>query len=124
MKPLTIRQIAKMTGLTAHTLRYYEKIGLLGEVDRNASGYREYSGADVEWIRFLLRLRTTGMPISEMKIFSELRSRGDSTIQARFQVLERHKQRVESHLKELSGHLEKIEEKMERYQDMEKSLDI
>jgi DNA-binding transcriptional MerR regulator len=115
MNTLTIQQIAKQTGLSVHTLRYYEKIGLLQEVERDDNGYRRYTVGDVEWIRFLLRLRETGMPISEMRKFSDLRSQGASTMAPRLDLLEDHRRNVEKRIAELGGHLEKIGEKIDYY---------
>ncbi|WP_334313755.1 MerR family DNA-binding transcriptional regulator [Bacillus sp. BP-3] len=62
-----------------HTLRYYEKIGLLNEVSRDINGYRRYSKVDISWINFLIRLRVTGMSVTDMKLFSDLRSQGEPT---------------------------------------------
>ncbi|MCA9976226.1 MAG: MerR family transcriptional regulator, partial [Anaerolineales bacterium] len=64
---LTIQEVAEMTGLTAHTLRYYEKIGLLESIDRHGNGHRRYDEADLGWIHFLKLLRGTGMPIQQMQ---------------------------------------------------------
>ena len=61
---LTIQQVAALTQLSEHTLRYYERIGLLDPVNRASSGHRRYSTGDIAWIEFLTRLRTTGMPIA------------------------------------------------------------
>ncbi len=59
---LTIEQVAECTGLSAHTLRYYEQIGLLDHVGRATSGHRCYAAKDLAWLEFLTRLRATGMP--------------------------------------------------------------
>ncbi len=59
----SIQQIASMTGLSTHTLRYYEKIGLIKNVQRDQTGYRQYTDVDLAWIQFLIRLRVTGMPM-------------------------------------------------------------
>ncbi|NRF95778.1 MerR family transcriptional regulator [Paenibacillus frigoriresistens] len=120
MKTLTIQHIAKLTGLSVHTLRYYEKIGLLNGVKRDSSGYRQYSEADVDWIRFLLRLRETGMPISEMKRFSDLRSQGESTTAARLEMLEHHRWNVQKRIAKLGSHLEKIGGKIDYYKTFER----
>lgn len=73
---LPIAAVAQRTGLSAHTLRYYEKAGLVESVGRNAGGQRRYAAADLEWLMFLLRLRTTGMSIADMQRFAELRRAG------------------------------------------------
>ncbi len=111
----TIQQIAKMTGLSAHTLRYYEKIGLLNGVERDANGYRQYSESDISWIQFLIRLRVTGMSIRDMKHFSDLRNLGESTIRERRELLEEHQGKVLAEIKGLKDNLTKIEEKVHYY---------
>lgn len=65
----SIQQVASMTGLSTHTLRYYEKIGLIKNVQRDQTGYRQYTDFDLAWIQFLIRLRVTGMPMLKMKQF-------------------------------------------------------
>ncbi|MFC4810149.1 MerR family transcriptional regulator [Paenibacillus sp. GCM10023250] len=107
-----------MTGLSAHTLRYYEKMGLLGGVGRNHQGYRQYDDADLAWIEFLLRLRATGMPIRDMRRFSELRSRGESTLGERREILETHQRKIKTQIQELERHLAKIQEKVALYADV------
>ncbi|WP_426952479.1 MerR family transcriptional regulator [Bacillus mycoides] len=115
----TIKQISKITGLTVHTLRYYEKIGLLNEVSRDINGYRQYSEADISWINFLIRLRVTGMSVTDMKLFSDLRSQGEATISARRELLEIHQNKVLKEIKELKDNMMKIEEKIDYYKRME-----
>lgn len=84
---MDIKTISKITGLSAHTLRYYEKIGLLLNIERDSKGYRDYSEKDVVWIEFIKRLKATNMPLNEIKKFAVLRSKGDSTIQNRLKIL-------------------------------------
>lgn len=115
----TIKQISKITGLTVHTLRDYEKIGLLNEVSRDINGYRQYSEADISWINFLIRLRVTGMSVTDMKLFSDLRSQGETTISARRELLEIHQNKVLKEIKELKDNIMKIEEKIDYYKRME-----
>lgn len=116
----TIQQISEMTGLTVHTLRYYEKIGLLNGILRDTSGYRQYSESDISWIDFLLRLRVTGMKVSDMKRFSDLRGQGESTITARRELLETHQKNVLAQMNELKNNLRMIEEKIDFYKGMER----
>jgi DNA-binding transcriptional MerR regulator len=116
---LTIQQAAALTGLSAHTLRYYERVGLLDPVDRAPSRHRRYSTADLAWIEFLNRLRATGMPIRQMQQFAALRRQGDRTAHQRRVLLEAHQQAVEERLHELAAALRAIEEKVQIYKDME-----
>ena len=114
-----IQQIASMTGLSTHTLRYYEKIGLIKNVQRAQTGYRQYTDFDLAWIQFLIRLRVTGMPMLKMKQFSDLRQKGDSTITARKELLEEHYKDVLGKIEELELNSHRIEEKIAHYKKLE-----
>jgi len=118
-KRLTIQQIANVTGLSVHALRYYEKMGLLEGVSRNEHGYRQYSEADLSWIDFLLCLRDLGMTINEMKHYSDLRSQGVSTQYPRRKLLEAHHEKVTAQIQERQQNLRKIEEKITLYKRLE-----
>ena len=89
---LTIAQVAEATGLSTHTLRYYERIGLLDSVQRRDNGHRVFRAEDMTWLAFLLRLRDTGMPIAQMLQYAALRRQGDSleSVSARQRLLELH----------------------------------
>lgn len=91
---LTVAQMAAATGVSPHTLRYYEKAGLIEPVARNSGNQRRYSDEDIEWLRFLLRLRETGMPIAQMREYAALRAKGPQTTAARLALLEEHQARL------------------------------
>ena len=114
---LTIAQAAEESGLSAHTLRYWERAGLLAPVTRNGSGHRRYAAEDLERIRFLTRLRATGMPIRRVRRYAELANRGDDTQQERLQLLEAHREAVRAHLEETAAHLELIDWKIDLYRE-------
>ncbi len=116
---LTIQQVATLTQLSVHTLRYYERVGLLQPVGRATSGHRRYSAADIARIEFLTRLRTTGMPIRQMLRFSELLRQGDASVSERRALLEAHYQQVRERLQELNQNLAVIEFKIEHYKKLE-----
>ena len=115
----TVKEAATLTGLSAHTLRYYEREGLLDPVGRAESGHRRYSERDISWIEFLRRLRATGMPIRKMKRFADFRREGDPTIPARRALLEEHGTEVRQRVAELERDLAAIDEKVELYAEME-----
>ncbi|CAK8586046.1 MerR family transcriptional regulator [Priestia megaterium] len=115
----SIQQVASMTGLSTHTLRYYEKIGLIKNVQRAQTGYRQYTDVDLAWVQFLIRLRVTGMPMLKMKQFSDLRQKGDSTITARKELLEEHYKDVLGKIEELELNSQRIEEKIAHYKKLE-----
>lgn len=116
---LTIQQMAQLSGLSAHTLRYYERAGLLPQpVGRHeANGYRYYTQEDAISLGFIKRLRATGMPIRDVRHYVELLSQGQDTIAARLQLLKQHQGRVEEHLREVEQHLSAINNKIAHYAD-------
>jgi DNA-binding transcriptional MerR regulator len=89
----SIRQAAEKCGLSEHTLRWYERIGLVGPVARDASGRRRYTDADLEWLTLITRLRETGMPVSEMQRYAELTRAGGGEAE-RLELLKRHREQV------------------------------
>jgi DNA-binding transcriptional MerR regulator len=109
---LTITQVAKLTHLSAYTLRYYEELGPIGPVTRAASGYRQYQQQDLDAIAFVKRLRVTGMPIADMKRMGELRAKGSRTAPERMQILADHRDTVRTQIRELEANLEAIEDKL------------
>lgn len=114
---LSIAEAAEATGLTTHTLRYYERDGLLLDaVDRASSGHRRYSEDDVGWIRMITRLRSTGMPIREVRQYADLVRAGDGNEAERLQLLVAHRDRVRQQLDEVATHLEAIEYKIGLYE--------
>lgn len=115
---LTIQQMAQATGLSAHTLRYYERAGLMQQrVGRDhANGYRAYTQQHVLWVEFIKRLRATGMPIRDIQRYTELMRQGEQTIPARMQLLKQHRSRVEAHLNEVEHHLSAITAKIAYYE--------
>lgn len=115
---LTVQQASDKTGLSAHTIRYYERIGLLPSIERASNGHRRYSEDDIGWIEFLKCLRSTGMPISEMQRYVELQQEGDSTLHGRLALLEAHRRRIKIKIRELNNFLERIEGKIGYYQEM------
>jgi DNA-binding transcriptional MerR regulator len=112
---LTIQEFARATGLTVHTLRYYERIGLIQRVARARSGHRRYSEADGQWIAFLNKLRATGMSIRDMRVYAELQRRGDATLARRVEMLERLRDQVVVRLAELQENLELVRYKIRVY---------
>lgn len=116
---LTIQEVAEQTGLSSHTLRYYERIGLIQPIDRADSGHRRYNEDDVGWIEFLKKLRQTGMPIREMKQYADLMWQGDHTAGARRKLLELHGERMRAQIEELNDCLSCIEWKIEHYKEFE-----
>ncbi len=117
----TIQEAARCTGLSLHTLRYYERVGLIDPIPKADSGHRRYMARDIAWIEFLTRLRATGMPIRRMQEFAELRRKGEGTYQERRLLLEEHKRTIAREVEELLLHLDAIDKKIHAYEEMEKT---
>jgi DNA-binding transcriptional MerR regulator len=115
---LTVQQSAHKTGLSVHTIRYYERVGLIPSVHRAGNGHRRYSEDDIGWIEFVKCLRSTGMPISEVQRYVKLQMRGDSTFDGRLALLDGHRKRIKSKIQELNGFLKKIEWKIGYYRGL------
>ncbi|MGG3572449.1 MerR family transcriptional regulator [Bacillus gobiensis] len=118
----TIQEASSRSGLTTHTLRYYEKIGLLHDIQRDKSGKRFYSEEDMSWIIFLLRLRETGMSIQQMLRYSDLRREGESTVKDRRKMLEEHQVLVRAKIAALQENSEVLHKKIELYEELELGL--
>jgi DNA-binding transcriptional MerR regulator len=112
---LTVAQMAGATGVKAHTLRYYERAGLIRSIARNAGNQRRYSGSDIEWVRFLLRLRETGMPIAQMREYAERRAEGERATAARLEMLEHHQTRLRERIARLRRHEAGLDAKISTY---------
>ena len=116
-RELSIAEAAGISGLSAHTLRYYERAGLLEPVGRNASGHRRYREPDLERIAFLARLRATGMPIRDVRRYAGLMQVGEATNAARLARLEKHRDAVLAGLASTAKNLELIEWKINFYKE-------
>jgi DNA-binding transcriptional MerR regulator len=117
--------VSKATGLSAHTLRYYERIGLIHPIEREENTRRLYTEDDVGWIDFLLKLRATGMSIKQMQRYAELQRQGDVTLPERVEMLKSLQRQVEAHMSELNENLKLICYKIEIYSQIvtEKELE-
>ncbi|MEU2558335.1 MerR family transcriptional regulator [Streptomyces longispororuber] len=111
----TISEVAEATGLTAHTLRWYERIGLMPHVDRSHTGQRRYRDRDLRWLTFLGKLRTTGMPVADMVRYAELVRAGDATYAERQQLLEETRRDVRARIAELQDTLAVLDHKIGSY---------
>lgn len=112
---LTIAEVAERTGLTRHTLRYYERDGLMLGVGRDESGHRRYSEHDLGWIELITKLRATGMPVRDVRRYAELVRAGDGNEDERLALLRSHRERVRAQLAMMTAHLDAIDMKISYY---------
>ena len=119
---LTIAEVARRSGLTAHTLRYYERVGLISPVSRAPGGQRRYAASDLDWIEFLKRLREARMTIAQMRAFSKLRLQGNATASQRRAMLEQHLAQLLESIMTMKRAAKALGAKIEHYRILERSL--
>jgi DNA-binding transcriptional MerR regulator len=118
VEALSISEAAIATGLTAHTLRYYERAGLmLDRVERAASTHRRYTDRDITWVQLLTKLRATGMPIRMIREYAELVRAGEGNERERLALLVAHREGVLTQLEEIRSNLAAIDHKIEIYSE-------
>ena len=123
----SIQDVSNTTGLSTHTLRYYEKEGLISGVERNQGGFRQYSEEDLERLGLIRCLKNTGMSIQEIARFVKLTHEGDHTLEERVELLREHRERVLERMAEMQEHLDKVTwklnfftEKLRAYEEEQK----
>jgi DNA-binding transcriptional MerR regulator len=121
-KTHSIQEVAEATRLTEHTLRYYERIGLIQCIRREDNGHRRYTSDDLGWIDFLTKLRATGMSITDMLHYAELQRAGDETLPERLEMLKTLRNNLESQIGTLQEHLKVIRYKVEYYTEVVESM--
>jgi DNA-binding transcriptional MerR regulator len=110
--------------MTAHTLRYYERVGLIQPVGRARNGHRRYSEADEAWLHFLHCMRATSMPIREMQRYAELRELGDATSLERRKILEDHQAGIAEQIVELQRAHALLTHKIANYKMIEERIRV
>lgn len=123
----TIQEVCKKTGLTAHTLRYYEKEKLLPNVGRSAGGFRQYTDEDIESLAIICCLKNTGMSLHNIAQFMELTREGDQTLRERCEMLKKHRETVIERMEEMQRYLDKVtwkcnffSQKLREYEERER----
>lgn len=111
----SISEVAAYTGLSAHTLRWYEQIGLMPQVERSHTGRRRFGNRDLDWLAFVGRLRLTGMPVAAMVRFAELVREGEASFDERREILERTRREVTLRIAELQDTVAVLDAKIDFY---------
>ena len=117
----SIAEIATIYGVTPHTLRYYDKEGLMPYVERNAAGVRVFKESDFQWLNVINCLKETGLPIKQIKEYIDMCIKGDETIKARLEFILHHKKEVQKQIDKLNQHMEMVEYKIWYYQTADKA---
>lgn len=119
---MTIAKVSEITGLSADTLRYYEKLGLLSDVQRKSSGIRDYTDENISRINFIKCIRSTGMSLEDIAEYVRLYEEGDSTVPNRLDLLLNQKEKLDKKLDALNETRVWIEKKINLYNEKMKSL--
>jgi DNA-binding transcriptional MerR regulator len=113
---MTIAEVSKKYDLSADTLRYYERIGLIPGVHRNQSGIRDYSEEDCRWVEFVKCMRSAGLPIEVLIEYVALVEQGDATIGARKELLVEQRRQLIARIEEMQKTLDRLNGKIEHYE--------
>jgi len=119
----TIAEVAARSGMSADTLRYYERIGLIDPPARNSAGRRAYRPEDLDWLDFLNRMRDTGIPLRALREYAALRRvRTEATTARRKQILVEYRRDVERRMARLQTSLDALDYKISNYELVERKL--
>ena len=118
--PYTIKEVCERTGLSAHTLRFYEKEGLLTDISRTSGGIRSYSDDDMESLGLICCLKNTGMPLAEIARFIRLTREGEHTLKERCEILREHREHIIAHMEETQKYLDKVTWKLNFFSGKQK----
>lgn len=115
---MTIAEVCKKYDVTADTVRYYEKIGLIPGIPRTNSGIRNFDETSCRWIEFIKCMRNAGMEIEILLEYVDLFKKGKSTVQARKKLLEEQKQKLVEKQKNINATIERLDYKLELYDEI------
>lgn len=115
---MTITEVSKKYDLSADTLRYYERIGLIPKVNRNKNGIRDYTPQDCGWVEFIKCMRSAGLPVEVLIEYVELFQQGDTTAEARKEILIDQRRQLMDRIEEMQKTLVRLNYKIERYEQV------
>ena len=113
---MTITEVSKLYDITPDTLRYYERIGLIPKIHRNKNGIRDYTQEDCNWVVFIKCMRNAGLPIETLIDYVTMFQQGDSTIDARKELLTEQRKVLEKKIKDMNETLGRLNHKIELYE--------
>jgi DNA-binding transcriptional MerR regulator len=114
---MTIAEVSKKYDLSADTLRYYERIGLLPTVNKNSSGNRDYTEEDCRWVQFIKCMRSAGLSIEILIEYVSLFQKGNSTVSARKELLLEQRKQIAEKMEELKNTLNYLDNKIDGYEE-------
>lgn len=111
----TVKQVADILGISLHTVRYYDNRGLIPGIKRNGANRRVFDDNELEWLFVTITLRSTGLPLAEIKHYIELYQQGDSTLQERYAIMKAQKERAKKEMEDLNLRMAVLDKKLEHY---------
>ncbi len=114
---MTITEVSKKYGLSADTLRYYERIGLIPKINRNKRGVRDFTEEDCRWVEFIKCMRGSGLSIESLIEYVKLFQEGNSTINARKEILIEQRNQLADRIKEMQSTLDRLDKKIDGYEE-------
>ncbi|MCK1225135.1 stress response transcriptional regulator NmlR [Streptococcus uberis] len=114
---MNIKKVSELTGVSADTIRYYERIGLIPPVTRNHSGVRNFSDRDISVLEFVRYFRGAGVSVESLIDYIGLVEQGDSTIGARLAILQEEREKLEERVSKLQAALDRLNHKIDNYQN-------
>lgn len=114
---MTITEVSQKYDITADTLRYYERIGLIPPVNRNTSGIRDYTEEDCNWVNFIKCMRNAGLSIEVLAEYVNMFQKGNTTIKARKQLLIEQRTQLVERIKAMQETLERLDKKIDGYEE-------
>ncbi len=112
---MTITEVSKKYGLTADTLRYYERIGLIPPVPRGKSGARDYGQESCQWVELMKCMRAAGVQIETLIEYAALAQQGDGTLEARRDLLVRQREQLTARMADMQASLDRLDYKIDLY---------
>ena len=113
---MTIKEVSQKYNISQDTLRYYERVGMIPKVTRTASGIRDYQESDLSWVELVICMRSAGLPIEAIIEYVRLFQMGDSTFQARLQLLQEQRETLLEQKEQIERTLDRLNYKIARYE--------
>ena len=113
---MTIKEVSEKYDISSDTLRYYERIGMIPEVTRTASGIRDYQESDLSWVELVICMRKAGVSVESLIEYVKMCMQGDTTFSARLHLLQEEKEKLEEQRSQLETAMKRLDYKISRYQ--------
>ena len=113
---MTIKEVSEKYDISSETLRYYERIGMIPEVTRTASGIRDYQESDLSWVELVICMRKAGVSVESLIEYVKMCMQGDTTFSARLHLLQEEKEKLEEQRSQLETAMKRLDYKISRYQ--------